>query len=254
MATTPVFIVNSPASGVHYAAPAGYWFIPNNASNVTYHVEAWSGPNGTGSPVQVTDFLLINRNASTNTEVSTLVINAANSGGFNPSSGSYITSLGHNGSDKFTASAKFDIGAVGSLKLWADYTGAAVIPSVSGFSPPTGGPGSTVTISGSNFTGATAVRFNGVSATFSVTNDTTISATVPSGATAGPISVSNPSGTGTSASNFQPGQFYWGDGSTVHNAVAIWYGDPSGNGVPHLSLGVWVPMNPDGTGGVRRIF
>lgn len=251
MATTPVFIVNSPTSGVHYAAPAGYWFIPNNASNVTYHVEARSGPNGTGSLVTVTDFLLINRNATTNTEVSTFVVNGA-------ASATYITSQGHNGSDKFTASAKFDIGAVGSLKLWADYTGVAVIPNVTGFSPAAGGPGSSVSITGTNFTGATGVSFNGTPASsFTVNSDTSITAVVPSGATAGPITVSNPSGSDASASNFQPGQIYWGDASgngVVHNAVAIWYGDPSGNGVPHLAAGMWVPMNPDGTGGVRRIF
>ena len=53
-----------------------------------------------------------------------------------------------------------------------------------------GWKGTSVTITGSAFTGASAVTFNGVSATFSVDSPTSqITATVPSGATSGPISV-----------------------------------------------------------------
>jgi plastocyanin len=75
-------------------------------------------------------------------------------------------------------------------------------PSISGFVPASGGPGTSVTISGSGFTNATAVRFNGTPATFSVASDTQITATVPSGATSGPIGVTGPGGTGTSAASF----------------------------------------------------
>ena len=75
-------------------------------------------------------------------------------------------------------------------------------PSISGFVPPSGGPGSSVTISGSRFTNATDVRFNGTPAAFSIDSDTQITATVPSAATTGPISVTGPGGTGTSAAGF----------------------------------------------------
>jgi hypothetical protein len=75
-------------------------------------------------------------------------------------------------------------------------------PTVSGFNPPTGAPGTTVTITGSHFTGATAVKFNGTSSSFSVTDDGDINATVPSGARSGPISVTSSGGTGTSAASF----------------------------------------------------
>jgi hypothetical protein len=59
-----------------------------------------------------------------------------------------------------------------------------------------------VTISGTSFTGATVVRFNGTSAGFTVNSATSIQATVPAGATSGSISVTTPAGTATSASSF----------------------------------------------------
>lgn len=74
--------------------------------------------------------------------------------------------------------------------------------SVSGFSPGYGGPGTPVTITGSSFIGATAVRFGGHAASFSVISASQINATVPPGAVTGFISVSNPAGTGTSGSVF----------------------------------------------------
>jgi uncharacterized protein (TIGR03437 family) len=59
-----------------------------------------------------------------------------------------------------------------------------------------------VTITGTAFTGTTSVRFNGVSASFAVSSATQVTATVPGGATTGPISVTTPGGTATSASSF----------------------------------------------------
>ena len=64
-------------------------------------------------------------------------------------------------------------------------------PTVSGFSPTSGAVGSTVTITGTNFTGVTAVRFaNNVNASFTVNSATQITATVPSGAVTGVITIS----------------------------------------------------------------
>ena len=59
-----------------------------------------------------------------------------------------------------------------------------------------------VTLTGTAFSGATAVKFNGVAATYAVSSATQISATVPAGATTGPITVSAPGGTVTSAQRF----------------------------------------------------
>ncbi len=75
-------------------------------------------------------------------------------------------------------------------------------PTVTGFNPTSGNVGTPVTVTGTGFTGATALTFNGTPATFTVTNDTTIDTSVPTGATTGPIAVTTPGGTGTSASNF----------------------------------------------------
>src|SRR4029450_4176338 len=80
--------------------------------------------------------------------------------------------------------------------------GATSAPTITSFSPTSGPVGATVTINGTNFTGATSVKFNGVSATFIVNSATKITATVPTGATTGTVSVTTPGGTATSTSDF----------------------------------------------------
>jgi hypothetical protein len=59
-----------------------------------------------------------------------------------------------------------------------------------------------VTIAGSNFSGASAVTFNGTAATFAVVSPTEIDTSVPTGASSGPVSVTTPGGTAQSASAF----------------------------------------------------
>jgi hypothetical protein len=75
-------------------------------------------------------------------------------------------------------------------------------PGVSSFSPTHGLPGNNVLISGSNFLGTTAVKFNGTNASFVVTNNTTIGAKVPTNAQTGPITVIAPAGTNITAASF----------------------------------------------------
>jgi hypothetical protein len=85
----------------------------------------------------------------------------------------------------------------------APFTVTAQTPTISSFSPNKGRVGQSVTINGTNFTGATNVAFNGTAAAFTVISSTQISATVPAGATTGQISVTTPGGTATSSSSFR---------------------------------------------------
>jgi uncharacterized repeat protein (TIGR03803 family) len=74
--------------------------------------------------------------------------------------------------------------------------------SVAAFTPTSGAVGAKVLIRGSHFIGTTAVTFNGVSAAFTVLNTQFISATVPAGATSGPITITNAAGTTVSTAHF----------------------------------------------------
>jgi hypothetical protein len=73
------------------------------------------------------------------------------------------------------------------------------VPTVTSVSPASGPVGTTVTITGTNFTGATSVTFGGVAASFTVVSSTQITATVPSGVPAGVVDVRVTNAAGTSA-------------------------------------------------------
>ena len=76
-------------------------------------------------------------------------------------------------------------------------------PTITGFTPTSGPVGTEVTVSGSNFTGTSAVSFNNSPAqSFTVDSATSLRAVVPSGASSGAISVTSPNGTATSSGSF----------------------------------------------------
>ncbi len=76
-------------------------------------------------------------------------------------------------------------------------------PALTSFTPTSGTIGTSVVITGTGFTGATSVKFNGTSATtYSVDSATQITATVPTGATTGTISVTAANITATSTGSF----------------------------------------------------
>jgi hypothetical protein len=75
-------------------------------------------------------------------------------------------------------------------------------PTITGFSPTTGFPHSTVIVRGSHLAGATAVLLGPLATTFAVLNDSTIRAFIPPTAATGPITVVTPGGTATSTSAF----------------------------------------------------
>jgi hypothetical protein len=91
------------------------------------------------------------------------------------------------------------------LGLFGVTPAQAAAPTIASFNPTSGPVGTTVTITGTNFESpsVTNVKFDGSNAgTFTVVNDTTITATVPSNGTDGPIKVRNADGTATSATDF----------------------------------------------------
>jgi subtilisin-like proprotein convertase family protein len=75
---------------------------------------------------------------------------------------------------------------------------------IASFTPTNGPVGSLVTITGTNFTGATGVSFNGINAaSYTVINSTTIKVEVPTNATTGKVTVTNSVGCATkSATDF----------------------------------------------------
>ncbi len=80
---------------------------------------------------------------------------------------------------------------------------STAVTTISSFAPASGPVGTVVTVQGSNFTGATAVRFNGTPASsFAVNSATQLTATVAAGTTTGAVTVVAPAGTATSATSF----------------------------------------------------
>ncbi len=75
-------------------------------------------------------------------------------------------------------------------------------PTLTSFSPSAGPVGTTVTLTGTNLGFTTRVTFNGIAAVFAIRSPTQLTATVPPGATTGPITVVTPGGTATSLSSF----------------------------------------------------
>jgi hypothetical protein len=95
--------------------------------------------------------------------------------------------------------AHIAIGVTPPLVLGAP---AAPLPAITSFVPVIGPVGTSVTITGTGFTGATSVKFNGTAALFLADSDTTITTEVPTGATTGKLTVTTAGGTGTSATDF----------------------------------------------------
>ena len=120
--------------------------------------------------------------------------------------------------------------AVALLLLAAPLLGRAQAPTISGFSPASGVSGTSVVITGTNFTSAQEVRFNGTLAPgFVVNSATQLTVNVPAGATTGPIRVDNNFSNANSAASFVTDNYIIGSGPlTVCSGNFYDNGGPNG--------------------------
>jgi len=127
-------------------------------------------------------------------------VSAGNNAGVNGNAGTIIGgggSGGHVGGGSCGCNATGGNGARGQIRITY-----FVSPIITSFSPSTycSAGGEIVTITGTNFTGATSVTFNGTpAASFTVNSATQITATTPAGISAGVITVTTSGGSGNSA-------------------------------------------------------
>ncbi len=147
------------------------------------------------------------------------------------------------------ASGNVSVTGPGGTSNFAGFTWVPT-PVITSFTPPNAAPGTMVTLTGMNFTGATQVRFGGTAAaSFTVNTPTQITATVAAGSTTGAVSVTTAGGIGTLAgfvylappptiTSFTPGTAGVGmtvtiNGTFLSGATAVSFG-----GTPALSFSV----------------
>jgi hypothetical protein len=206
-----------------YQAPSGAWVFAAGTMSWSWALDDLPGLN---------HFLVDSRIQQATTNVMNAFLNGAppTIAGFTPASGAVGASVTISGTDftgatavAFNGSAATSFAVTSPSVIQADVPAGAttgpvsvttpggtaisatnftIAPAIKSFTPTGGAVGASVTVSGTSFTGATAVAFNGTAASFSVSSDTAIRATVPTGATTGPVSVTTPGGTATSATNF----------------------------------------------------
>src|ERR1043166_457845 len=117
-------------------------------------------------------------------------------------------------------------------------------PAITSFTPTNGASGTSVTITGTNFTIGSAVAFNGAVASFTVNSGNQITATVPTNAGSGFVSVTTPSGTAISTNTFT---VLTDNGGTVYSGTL---GGWDVSGVTNYGVS---PLAPTTTGPVLSV-
>jgi len=149
---------------------------------------------------------------------------------------------------KFPAVTGYDLctgwGSPNSSTLIATLT-MPITPTISGFTPAGGSAGTAVTITGTNFSGATGVTFNNTSAVFTADSPTQITATAPAGVTTGPIKVTTSGGSVTSAANFTVFSFSPSYGLTGTNVTLAGLGFTGASGVSFNGIAAVFTVNSD---------
>ena len=150
-----------------------------------------SGPVGTSVTLTGTNFSGVTAVAFNGTAASYTV-----------NSATQIVATVPGGATSGTIKVTTSSGSTTSSSAYTVTTATVPAPTVSSFSPTSGAVGTSVTITGTNFTNASAVTFNGTGAAYTVNSATSITATVPTGATSGTVKVTTPGGTATSPASF----------------------------------------------------
>lgn len=99
-------------------------------------------------------------------------------------------------------SGEIQITSPGGTSFTPDFT---VLPEIDGYSPASGPVGTLVTFTGSGFTDTNGVEFNTTAASFTILSDSTLTATVPTGASSGPLTVTTADGAATDLDQFSIG-------------------------------------------------
>ncbi|TAE30507.1 MAG: T9SS C-terminal target domain-containing protein [Candidatus Kapaibacterium sp.] len=227
------------ATAVRFGGTNAASFVVNSATNITATVGA-----GATGVVEVVTPTGTGISDSTYTFVGIPTI-----AGFTPSGGTGRTTITLNGSNFFgvtnvriggqpvlsyTVISPTQIsilaatGASGSVQVTATggiATSSAAfqaLPSITSFTPANGGTGTIVSIFGTNFTGASAVRFGGENAlTFSIISPTRIDAITTSFALSGSITVVTTTGTAVSSQAFIVGAAPVTTASVITPNVAV---------------------------------
>ncbi|GLH72759.1 hypothetical protein GETHLI_12610 [Geothrix limicola] len=195
--TAATFTVNS-AAQITTSVPAG---ATSGTVSVTTPGGTATGPSFTVNPATPT---LTAVNPSSGLAGDHVVLTGTNLTGATAVSfnGTAATTFTVDGATQITATvpAGATTGAVsvttpGGVANGPTFTLTVPAPTVTGLSPTSGAVGASVTITGTNLTNASAVSFNGTTATFTVNSATQITATVPAGAATGAVSVMTPGGT-----------------------------------------------------------
>jgi hypothetical protein len=118
-------------------------------------------------------------------------------GGANPSANNLLDNSGHTRNGTL-----LNFGLAGATSNWVDGNVFSASTTFTGFSPSSGSPTANVTLTGTGFGAVSEVSFNGTPAAFTITDDNTLVAQVPAGATSGPLSVRTTCGSSAAAGTF----------------------------------------------------
>jgi hypothetical protein len=197
-----------------------------------------SGPTLGGTPVTIT---------GTNFTGATLVT----IGGNTPTAVTFVSSTSITATTTAHAAGTVDVavttpaGTGTGTNLFTFIAPGATLPAVTAVTPSTGPPGggTSVTITGMNFTGATAVMFGSTNATsFTVNSSTSITATAPPGTSTVNITVTTPTGTSTIVS---ADQFSYAKATTTLTLTSS--PNPSVFGQPVMFTAKVTGISPTGT-------